>query len=40
MQYIVTWFEGEEVCYRFVSEGEINALLEEDRPYIVAGLPG
>lgn len=39
MQYIVTWSEGDEVCYRFVNEDEINGLLEEDKKYIVAVLP-
>ena len=31
MQYIVTWTEGEEVCYRFVSEEEIKDLIETIR---------
>lgn len=38
MQYIVTWTEGEEVCYRFVSEEEIKDLVEDDKEYIIAGL--
>lgn len=38
MQYIVTWTEGEEVYYRFVSEEEVDSLVEEDKKYIVAGL--
>lgn len=36
MQYIVTWSEGDEVCYRFVDEKEIQSLIEEDKKYIVA----
>lgn len=39
MQYIVTWTEGEEVFYRFVSEDEIDKMIEEDKKYIIAGLP-
>ena len=39
MQYIVTWSEGNEVCYRFVAEEEISSLIEEDKKYIVAVLP-
>lgn len=39
MQFIVTWVEGEEVCYRFVSEEEIGSFMEEDKKYIIAGLP-
>lgn len=39
MNYIVTWSEGDEVCYRFVNEDEIDSLLEEDKKYIVAVLP-
>lgn len=39
MQYIVTWSEGDEVCYRFVDEKEVNSLIEEDKKYIVAVLP-
>ncbi|MDD4237781.1 MAG: hypothetical protein PHT62_04425 [Desulfotomaculaceae bacterium] len=39
MQYIVTWSEGDEVCYRFVDEEEISSLFEEDKKYIVAELP-
>jgi len=39
VQYIVTWTEGEEVFYRFVSEEEIGSLLEDDKEYIIAGLP-
>lgn len=39
MQCIVTWTEGEEVCYRFVSEEEIESLMEDDKNYIVAWLP-
>lgn len=39
MQCIVTWIEGEEVCYRFVSEEEIKELMEEDKKYIIARLP-
>jgi len=38
MEYVVTWAEGEEVCYRFVSENEIKDLLEADKPYIIASL--
>jgi hypothetical protein len=39
MQYIITWSEGEEVCYRFVSEEELKDLVEDDKEYIIAGLP-
>lgn len=39
MQYMVTWIEGEEVCYRFMSEEEINDLVEDDKNYIITGLP-
>lgn len=39
MQFFVTWVEGEEVCYRFVSEEEIEGLMEDDKKYIIAGLP-
>jgi len=39
MQYIVTWSEGDEVCYRFVDEKEIDIFLEEDKKYIVVMLP-
>lgn len=39
MQCIVTWSEGDEVCYRFIAEEEISSLLEEDKKYIVAVLP-
>jgi len=38
MEYVVTWAEGEEVCYRFVSENEIKDLLEADKRYIIASL--
>ena len=41
MQYIVTWTEGEEVCYRFVSEEEIKDLIEDDKEsakYLIKGL--
>jgi hypothetical protein len=37
MQYIVTWSEGEEVFYRFVSEEEIKDIVEDDKKYIIAG---
>ncbi|MCL6638725.1 MAG: hypothetical protein K6T80_03470 [Firmicutes bacterium] len=40
MEYVVTWTEGEEVCYRFVSGDEIEKLLEADKHYIIAGLSG
>jgi len=38
MEYLVTWCEGDEVCYRFVSEDMLPALLEDDRGYIVVPL--
>lgn len=38
MQYIVTWAEGEDVYYRFVSEEDIEDLMEDDKEYIIAGL--
>ncbi|MCL6558750.1 MAG: hypothetical protein K6U74_08070 [Firmicutes bacterium] len=38
MEYMVTWTEGEEVCYRFVTESEIDKLVEEDKDYIITSL--
>ncbi|MCL6558485.1 MAG: hypothetical protein K6U74_06715 [Firmicutes bacterium] len=38
MEYVITWSEGEEVCYRFVSEEDIQKYMEEDKEYIVAGV--
>jgi len=39
VQYIVTWVEGEDVYYRFISEEEIEELIEDDKEYIIAGIP-
>lgn len=39
MQCMVTWTEGEEVFYRFLTKEEVECLLEEDKNYIVTWLP-
>lgn len=38
MEYLVTWYEGDEVCYRLVDDDGLPALLEDDRSYIVVPL--
>lgn len=38
MDYLVTWYEGDEVCYRFVDDEALSNLLENDRGYIVVPL--
>lgn len=36
--YLITWIEGDEVCYRIVGEEEIERYWEIEKNYIVTRL--
>lgn len=38
MEYLVTWYEGDEVFYRFVPAKEIDHELVDDRNLIITKL--
>ncbi|WP_279237789.1 hypothetical protein [Heliorestis acidaminivorans] len=39
MEYLVTWIDGEEVCYQFMDSTMIQKVkLEPDRPYSIIEL--
>ncbi|AEG14552.1 MULTISPECIES: hypothetical protein [Desulfofundulus] len=38
MPYLVTWLEGEEVCWRFVDEDELAEIWETEKHFIVTKL--
>lgn len=38
MDYLITWPEGDDVQYRFVSESELEKVLEEEKHYMVIPL--
>ncbi|MEG6521646.1 hypothetical protein [Desulfotomaculum sp. 1211_IL3151] len=38
MQYLLTWIEGEEVCYRLVPNLNIDKSLMEDKNLIITKL--
>ncbi|WP_279286271.1 hypothetical protein [Desulfofundulus sp. TPOSR] len=38
MPYLVTWLEGEEVCWRFADEDELAEIWETEKHFIVTKL--
>ncbi|MDO7787090.1 hypothetical protein [Desulforamulus aquiferis] len=39
MQYLLTWIEGEEVCYRIVPDLEFDHSLMQDKNLIITKIP-
>lgn len=38
MQYLVTWYEGDDINYRIVPAEYLPEIVEEDKNYIVVPL--
>ncbi|WP_278244217.1 hypothetical protein [Desulfofundulus thermocisternus] len=38
LPYLVTWLEGEEVCWRFADEEELARILESEKHFIITRL--
>jgi len=38
LSYLVTWLEGEEVCWRFADEEELARILESEKHFIITRL--